>query len=64
MSTSRKSFKDSFDRIDRKLQRQQKREIREAKTNSNFKKIKDYQLEDFLEEDDDDLDDYYDDEFL
>lgn len=58
---SRKSFKESFDHIDRKMQRQKKKELREMKhTTHNYKNLRPEYLHDILDEENDDDEEFWD----
>jgi hypothetical protein len=65
--SKRKSFKESFDRIDRKLARQQKNEVKKNQTSQFSKNIRIHDLDsiilDEMNDDDDDMDMYYDEVF-
>jgi hypothetical protein len=62
--SKRKSFKESFDRIDRKLARQQKNEVKKNQTSQFSKNIRIHDLDSIIldEMNDDDDDMYYDDD--
>jgi hypothetical protein len=62
--SKRKSFKESFDRIDRKLARQQKNEVKKNQTSQFSKNIRIHDLDSIIldEMNDDDEDMYYDDD--